>query len=117
LSYGNGRSSLDKGGPEKRVDNGEPECDNVLVGDCDGGSEKDDGLERVMDVDMIDVDVMDLDLATRSCDRYSEGRGKYVCRGDVESGLCPSPREYILYWDITVLVRIGGDRWELSGGS
>lgn len=105
---------MDRGGPHKRVDDAELECDSILVGDCDSilvgdcdnGSEKDDGLERVMD----------LDLGSRLCDWYSEGVGKYVCRGDVEIGLRPLPREYILLWDITVLVRIGGDRWKLSGG-
>lgn len=58
---------------------------------------------------------MDLDLASRSCDWYSEGIGKYVCRGDAEIGLGPLPREYILLRDIAVLVLVGGDRRGLSG--
>ena len=76
---------MDKG-PDERVDDDELECGSVLEGDRYGGCECDNSLECVID----------LDLASRLCDWYSEGRGKYVCREDAEVGVRSLPREYLL---------------------
>ena len=76
LGQSSGRSSLDKGGPDERIDDAEFEYDNALEGDCDSDSDCDNGLERVMDSDFV----------SRFCDWYSEGRGKYACREVGEVG-------------------------------
>lgn len=47
----------------------------------------------------------DFGLASRFCVWYSDGMGKYVCRG--EDGPRSLPKENRLLWDMTVLVRAG----------
>ena len=73
---------MDRGGRDENADDNEFECDNVFGGDCDN----DNDLECVID----------LDFASKSCDWYSEGIGKYVCRGDAQIRVRSPPRECIL---------------------
>lgn len=68
------------------MDDDELEYNDVLVGDCDGDCEYENDLECVMGPDP----------ESRLCDRYSEGRGKYVCGEDPKDEVQSLPTEYLL---------------------
>ena len=102
---------MDEEGTDERVDDAECECDNDFEGEwdssCECGNDRewDNGLEFVFE----------LDPASSFCDWYSEGKGKYVCRGDVGDESRSLLREYTLLRDTTVLVRVGGNSGTLCG--
>lgn len=82
------------------MDDDEFEYDNDFERESDGGCKFDRACN--------DFEVArDLGRVSRFCVWYSDGMGKYACRGDRGDWLRSLPKEYRLLWDMTVLVRVG----------